>query len=191
MDRAVFIHNTLRDFVSHLAFRVCDDNVIVRDQKSVANLAFCCETFARAGSSENQAVGVLQLLAVNHDEIVGQSVQAVVQALFAAIKKLLRSERHKDGRAAGGQAALNLDLAVRQRQATHQTLLLLEVKAAQFAVVLLRNADRLKHISLQLLFGFAGVQDKECHQKHSFVLRLQLFQKSLCITAISCQIGRK
>ena len=30
MDRAVFIHNTLRDFVSHFAFGVVDDNMALR-----------------------------------------------------------------------------------------------------------------------------------------------------------------
>ena len=115
MDRAVFIHNTLRDFVSHLAFRVADDNIIVCDQKSVANLALCAERLTGAGGAENQTIGILQLFSVHHDEVVGQGVQPVVQALFAAIKKFLRGEGHKDGRAAGGQAALNLDLAVRQR----------------------------------------------------------------------------
>ena len=58
MDRAVFIHNTLRDFVSHLALRIIDNNIIVRHQKGVGDLTLCRETFARAGSAQNQAIGV-------------------------------------------------------------------------------------------------------------------------------------
>ena len=58
MDRAVFIHNTLRDFVSHFAFGVVDDNIIVRHQKRIGNFTLCRETFAGAGSSEDQTVGV-------------------------------------------------------------------------------------------------------------------------------------
>ena len=191
MDRAVFIHNTLRDFVSHIAFRVADDDIVVCHEKRIADLALCAERFTGAGGAEDQTIGILQLFSVHHDEVVGQGVQAVVQALFAAIKKFLRGKGHKDGRAAGGQATLNLDLAVRQRQAAHQALLLLEIKAAQFAVVLLRNGTGLKNIIFQFLLGFAGVQDKECHQKHSFILRLQFFQQSLCITAIGRKIGRQ
>lgn len=130
MDRAVFIHNTLRDFVSHLTFRVTDDDIIVRHEERIADLTLCAEGFTGTGSAQNQTVGVLQLFAVNHNQVVGQGVQAIVQAFLAAIKKFLCGEGHKDGRAAGGQAALNLDLAVCQRQTAHQPLLLLKIKAA-------------------------------------------------------------
>ena len=113
---------------------------------------------------------------IHHDQIVRQRIQTVVQAFLAAIKKLLRGERHENGRAAGGQAALDLDLAVGQRQAGHKALFLLEVKAAQLTVMLLGDTDRLKHIVFQLLLGAPSVQHEECHQKHSLILALQLFQ---------------
>lgn len=61
MDRAVFIHNTLRDFVSHFAFGVVHDNIIVCDQKGVCNFTLCRETFAGAGSAEDKAIGIFQL----------------------------------------------------------------------------------------------------------------------------------
>jgi len=41
MDRAVFIHNTLRDFVSHLSLRIIDNNIIVRHQKRIGNFTLC------------------------------------------------------------------------------------------------------------------------------------------------------
>ena len=41
MDRAVFIHNTLRDFVSHFAFGVVDDNIIVRHEERIGNFTLC------------------------------------------------------------------------------------------------------------------------------------------------------
>ena len=191
MDRAVFIHNTLRDFVSHLTFWVADDNIIVRHEERIADLTLCAEGFTGTGSAQNQTVGVLQLFAVNHNQVVGQSVQAIIQAFLAVVEQLLRGKRHKNCRTAGGQTPLDLDLAVCQRQAAHQTLLLLEVKTAQFAVVLLRNADRLKHVGFQFLLGFSGVQHEECHQKHSLVLALQFLQKCLGISAVGCQIGRQ
>ena len=62
MDRAVFIHNTLRDFVSHFAFGVVDDNIIVRHQKRIGNFTLCAEGLARAGGAQNQTVGIFQLL---------------------------------------------------------------------------------------------------------------------------------
>ena len=74
MDRVAFTRNTLRDFVSHFAFGVVDDNIIVRHQKSVGDLTLCRETFAGAGSAEDKPIGVLQLLPVHHDKVVGQGV---------------------------------------------------------------------------------------------------------------------
>ena len=130
MDRVAFTRNTLRDFVSHFAFGVVDDNIIVRHQKSVGDFTLCRETFAASRSAQNQAIRVLQLLPVHHDKVVGQGVQAVIQAFFARLVKFLRGERDEDGSAAGGQTSLDLDLAVCQRQAAHQPLLLLKVKAA-------------------------------------------------------------
>lgn len=172
MDRVAFTRNTLRDFVSHLSFGVVHDNIIVRDQKGVGNFTLCRETFAGAGSAENQAVGIFQLFSVHHDEVIGESVQAVVQRFFAGLIKFLCGERDKNSRAAGGQAALNLDLAVSQRQRGHKSLLLLIIEPTQIAVVLLRNRAGLKNVIFQLLFGTPGVQHEECHQKHSLVLAL-------------------
>ena len=130
MDRAVFIHNTLRDFVSHLTFWVADDNIIVCHEECVADLTLCAEGFTGTGSAQNQAVGIFQSLSVHHDKIIGQGVQTVVQAFFTVVEQLLRGKRYKNRRAAGGQPPLDLDLAVCQRQAAHQPLLLLKIKAA-------------------------------------------------------------
>ena len=90
MDRAVFIHNTLRDFVSHFAFGVVDDNIIVRHQKSVGDLTLCRETFARAGSAEDKPIGIFQLFPVHHDKVVGQGVQAIIQAFLTGLIQFLR-----------------------------------------------------------------------------------------------------
>ena len=74
MDRVAFTRNTLRDFVSHLTFRVTDDDIIVRHEERIADLTLCRETFAASRCAKNQAVGVLQLLPVHHDKVVGQGV---------------------------------------------------------------------------------------------------------------------
>ena len=190
MDRVAFTRNTLRDFVSHFAFGIVHDNIIVRHQKSVGNFTLCRETFARAGSAEDQTIGVLQLLPVYHDKVVGQSIQAVVQRFLAALVQFLRGKRNEDGGAAGGQAALNLDLVIGQRQRGHKPLLLLVVQSAEIAVVFLRNGAGLKHVIFQFLLGTSGVQHDECHQKHSLVLALQFFQQSLGISAIGGEVRR-
>ena len=190
MDRAVFIHNTLRDFVSHFAFGVVDDNIIVCDQKSVCNLTLCTEGLARTGSAEDQTVGILQLLPVHHDKVVGQGVQAVIQAFFAGLVQFLCGERNEDCRAAGSQSPLNFDLAVSQRQTAHQSLLLLVVQSAQVAVVLLGNTGCLKNIVFQFLLSPAGVQHQKSDEEHPLVLALQFLQQGFCISAVGCQIRR-
>ena len=115
---------------SVLTFRVADDNIIVRHEERIADLTLCAEGFTGTGSAQNQTVGVLQLFAVNHNQVVGQSVQAIIQAFLAVVEQLLRGKRHKNCRAAGGQTPLDLDLAVCQRQRGHKPLLLLKIKAA-------------------------------------------------------------
>ena len=130
MDRVAFTRNTLRDFVSHLTFWVADDNIIVCHEERIADLTLCTEGFTGAGGAEDQAIGVLQFLPVYHNQVVGQSIQAIIQAFLAVVEQLLCGKRHKNRCAAGGQTALDLNLAVCQWQAAHQPLLLLKIKAA-------------------------------------------------------------
>ena len=190
MDRAVFIHNTLRDFVSHFCFRVADDNIIIRHQKSVGDLSLCRETFARAGSAEDKPIGIFQLFPVHHDKVVGQGVQAIIQAFLTGLIQFLRGERDEDGGAAGGQPSLNFDLTVCQRQAAHQPLLLLEIQSAQVAVVFLGNGAGLKNIVFQFLLSPARVQHQKGDKEHTLVLRLQFFQQGFGISAVGRQIRR-
>ena len=190
MDRVVFIHNTLRDFVSHFAFGVVDDNIIIRHQKGICDFTLCRETFAGAGSTEDKSIRIFQLFSVHHNQIVGESIQTVVQRFFAGLVKLLCGEWNENGRTAGSKAALNLNLIIGQRQRGHKPLFLLVIQAAQIAVVLLCDGACLKDIVFQFLFGTPGVQHEECHQKHSLVLALQFFQQGFGITAIGRQIGR-
>ena len=50
--------------------RVTDDNIVIRDKKSVANLTLSTERLAGTGCAQNQAVGIFQFFAVNHDKVV-------------------------------------------------------------------------------------------------------------------------
>lgn len=87
MDRVAFTRNTLRDFVSHFTLRVADDDVVFgANQERIGDLALCGETFTAAGGAEYQPVGVFQQLAVYHDKVVGQSVDAVVQSFFPGLE---------------------------------------------------------------------------------------------------------
>ena len=71
--------------------------------------------------------------------------------------KMCIRDRNEDGSAAGGQPSLNFDLAVCQRQAAHQPLLLLEIQPTQVAVVLLCNTGCLKDVVFQFLLRAPGV----------------------------------
>ena len=44
---------------------------------------------------------IFQLLAVNHDKVIGQGIQAVVQRVFSALVQFLRCKGDEDGSAAG------------------------------------------------------------------------------------------
>jgi len=173
-----------------LSLWVIHDNIIICHQKRIGNFTLCRETFAGAGSTQNQAIGVLQLLPVHHDKVVGQGIQPIVQALFAGLIQFLCGERDKNCRAAGGQTSLDLDLAVCQRQAAHQPLLLLKVQSAQIAVVLLGNGAGLKDVVFQFLLRVSGVQHQKGDKEHPFVLALQFFQQGFGISAVGRQIRR-
>ena len=176
---------------SVLTFWVADDNIIVCHEERIADLTLCAERLARAGGAEDQAIGVLQFFPVYHNQVVGQGVQAIIQAFLAIVEQLLCGKRHKDCRAAGGQTALDLNLAVCQWQAAHQPLLLLEIQPAQIAVVLLGNTGCLKDVVFQLLLRAPGVQHQKSDEEHPLVLALQFLQQGFCISAVGCQIRRK
>ena len=78
MDRVAFTRNTLRDFVSHFAFGVVDDNIIIRHQKGICDFTLCRETFARTGSAKDKPIWIFQLLSVHHNQIIGQCVQTII-----------------------------------------------------------------------------------------------------------------
>ena len=66
---------------------------------------------------------------------------------------------------------------------TPKGLLLLEIKAAQVAVVLLGDGAGLKDVVFQLLLRAPGVQHQKSDEEHPLVLALQFLQKSLGISA--------
>ena len=157
-----------------LGLRVTDDDIIRSQQEAVGDFALGRKALAGTGRTQNQAIGVLQQLAVHHDEVIGQGVDAVVQRLFAVLKKLLGGERYEDGGGAGSQPALNFHLVQPQRQRGHQAFLLLEVQPGQLAVVLLCDGTGLEDVVAQLAGIVGGVQHQERHQEHPLVAALQV-----------------
>ena len=114
----------------------------------------------------------------------------LIQAFLSVVEQFLCGKRHKNCRAAGGQSPLNFDLAIRQRQAAQQALLLLEIQPAQIAVVLLGDGAGLKDVVFQLLLRAPGVQHQKSDKEHPLVLALQLFEQGFRIPSVSCQIRR-
>ena len=149
-----------------------------------------CEGFSAARRAEDQAIGVFEPLAVHHDEVVGESVQTVVERAGPSLEQLLGRERDKDGGGTGGQRPLGLHQIVGQGQARHEALLLLPVKAGELAVVLLGDTRRLEHVGFQLLRRAPGVYDQKRQQEHPLILALQLFQEVLSVLPVGCQIRR-
>ena len=77
-------------------FGVADDNVVVGDEKHVGDLPLCGKALAASGCAKDEAVGVLETLAVYHDEVVRQRVQPAVQSFLAVLKQLLRGKGDKN-----------------------------------------------------------------------------------------------
>jgi len=81
----------------------------------------------------------------------------------------LGGERDKNGGAAGGKAALYLNLIHTQGEAAHKPLLLLEIQTDQLAVVFLRDAGSLEYVVVQLALAVRRVHHQERHQKHPLI----------------------
>ena len=67
MDRAVFIHNTLRDFVSHFILRIEEQNVIRGMQIDVCRFPLAAKGFTGTGSAKHHSVGALERFAVSQN----------------------------------------------------------------------------------------------------------------------------
>ena len=172
-----------------LGFGVTDDDVILRDEEGVRHFTLCGEGLTGTGCTQDQPVGVLEPLAVNHDHVVGQRVQPVVES-FAALKKLLRGERHENRRAGSGQSAFDLHLIDADRQRGHQPFLLLEVKTLERTVILLGNGGGLEHRIFELLAAGCCVHDEDSHKEQSLIAGLEILQQTLCLAAEGGEIGR-
>ena len=83
---------------SVFGFRITDRNIIQREQEAVADLTLGCKGFTAARRTENHAIGVLEVPAIRHDEVIGQRVHTVIQRLTNSLEKLLRGKGHENCR---------------------------------------------------------------------------------------------
>lgn len=158
------------------ALGIANDHVVAGQDEHDKHLALGRERFAAAGCAEDQPVWVLEQFAIDHDEVVAQRVDAVIERLRSALAELLGHERHEDRRGTSGQAPLDWHQILRERERGHEPLLLLKVQPDERAIVLLRDACSLKRIVFQLLAGLACVDDQERDEKHPLVATLQLLE---------------
>ena len=190
--RTDFYHLTIELVNQSRIFRfgVADDNIVICNQERIGDFTLCGKGFTGTGSTQNQPVGVLELLSVHHDKVVRQGIQPIIERFPTILEQLLRCEGYKNRRGTGSQATTNLDQVLCQRQAAHQPGFLLKIQTAQVAVMLLGDALCLEHIVLQFLLVASGVQHQKRHHEHSLVLALQFFQKRLRIFAIGSKVRR-
>ena len=172
-----------------LRFRITDNDIITGKQKAVGNFSFCAEGLTGTRRTQNQAVGVFQQLSVHHDEVVGQSIDAVVQSFFPVLEQFLRSKGHKDSCGTGGQSSLNLNLIETQRQTAHQPFFLLEVQPGQLTVILLGNGACLENVVAKLTGIVRCVQHQKGQKEHSLVAALQILQEFFRFTAVGSKVG--
>lgn len=169
-------------------FGIADEDVIIRDQEGIGNLSLGREGLTAAGCTQDQTVGVLQLLPVNHDQIVGQGVDSVVQRTLMALEQFLSGKRNEDGNTGGSQAALDLNLVEAQRQAADHAFFLLIIQSGDVAVVLLGDGIGLEDVIVQLPLGVCGIQNQEGNQEHSLVPTLEACQQLLCFGTVGGKV---
>ena len=170
--------------------RIEEQNVIRGMQIDICRFPLAAKGFTGTGSTKNQTVWILQFFSVYHNQVVGERIEAIVQSLISRLKQLLGRKRNENRSRAGGQGPLNLNQVACKRKAAHKSLLLLEIKSSQIAVVLLCDRSSLEHVIFQLLLVFSGIHDEKGDQKHSLVLRLKLLQECLCVLTIGGKVRR-
>ena len=82
------------------SFRISDNNVILRDKKSIGNFPFGRKRFSGTGRTKNQSVRIFQFLPVHHDHVVGKGVQTVIQR-FSRHEQFLCGKWHKNSSGRG------------------------------------------------------------------------------------------
>ena len=153
----------------------------------VENLGIACEA---AGSAEDQPVGVFQQLSVNHDKVVGKSIDAVVQGFLSGLEQLLGCKRNKDRHTGGSQTTLDIDVVHAQGQTAHNAFFLLIVQSHQGTIMLLGNGFDLEDVVIELPGILRGIHNQKCQKEHSLVSALKILQQLLRFRTVGSQVRR-
>ena len=105
------------------ALGVNDDNVVVGGQSDVCDGIFHCHGFTGTADTQVKSVRRNEPLAVTNQEILGNGVDTVVQT--TGVLNLLRTERHENSAALGGQRPQSMDTPQAIREDSIQAILLL------------------------------------------------------------------
>ena len=167
-----------------------DDAILWNGKKDVQQFPLGGKALAAARGAEIKAVGGFQLLAVSHDDVMGQGVHAVIEGR-AIHTKLPRHKGDEDGRGAGGHAALNFNAVVAEGQRGHIALLLLPVQPLDGTVIFLRDAVHGENVIFQPLPRGGGVDDQKRQEEHSLVAALQVGQQLGGVLGKGDKIGRE
>ena len=171
-----------------LGFGVDDDNVVIRGQRDLRDLALGRKGFAGAGDAENKAIAVEQLFSVCQNEIFGDRVLTVVDAVPMA--DLLRLERHEHSEGFCRECPQRVDAPQTERQRGDQAILLLKAQFRQLAQVLARNGLERFGVAVQFLFAVCQMHERDHGKQHPLVAGREIIQHLAGFLALLFQIIR-
>ena len=171
-----------------LGFRVDDDNVVIRGQRDLRDLSLGCKGFTGTGDAEDKAVAIQKLLAVGKDEILGNGVLPVVDAV--SVPNFLRLERHEHGKGFRGQRPQRVNAPQTERQRGDQTVLLLEAQFCELAQVFSRDRLERFRVAVQFLFAVCQMHERDHGKQHPLVAGREVVQHLAGFLALLFQIIR-
>ena len=171
-----------------LRFRVDDDNVVIRGQRDLRDLALGGKGFAGAGDTENEAIAVQKLLAVGQNKILGDGVLPVVDAV--PVSNFLRLERHKHSEGFCRECPQRVNAPQTERQRGDQAILLLKAQFRQLAQVLARNGLERFGVAVQFLFAVCQMHERDHGEQHPLVAGREIVQHLAGFLALLLQIVR-
>ena len=171
-----------------LRFGVDNDNVVICRQRDLRDLALGCKGFTGAGDTENEAIAVQKLFSVCQNEIFGDCILPVVDAVPVA--NLLRFERHEHGKGFCGQRPQCVNAPQAERQRGDQAVLLLETQFRQLAKVFSCNGLERFGVAVQFFLAVCQMHERDHSEQHSLVAGREIVQHLAGFLALLFQIIR-
>ena len=160
-----------------LALGIHDNHIAVPTQNVLNDLPLGKEGFTGAGHAENQAVAVLELGAIDENQVSRDLVSSAVDA-FGMLDALC-PERHECRSILGNHGTQRVDLAQPIRKRGVHTLTLLILQYLKFAAVLSAGREQNSSVRVQLLLAVRKMDQCHRHQLELLILLGQLCQKPL------------